>query len=113
MGIASQSSACVLVLAIVLAATGIVSGCNSPGSGSNLSLGDELIRLKEAHNRDAITDFEWEGAKRRLISAHSRVPNHSLGGELISLKEAHGRDAITDFEWEGAKRKLIDVYSAR
>jgi len=113
MGIAVKPSVSVFVLTVVLVTAGIVSGCGLPGSVPHRSLGGELIRLQEAHNREAITTFEWEGAKHRLVDAYSRVPDRSLGDELIWLKEAHDREAITDFGWATAKRRLIDVYSAR
>lgn len=57
-----------------------VAGCCCGGGGSDTSttviekqpvsgapLGDELIKLKEAHDKGAITDEEYEAAKKKML----------------------------------------------
>jgi len=66
-----------LILCIFLAMI-IMGGCCGGGSGatttviekqpvSTTPLGDELIKLKEAHDKGALSDKEYEDAKAKLL----------------------------------------------
>jgi hypothetical protein len=64
---------CLLVL--IAAFTLTVAGCCGGGETkvvekqpiSTAPLGEELIKLKEAHDKGALTDEEYENAKKNLL----------------------------------------------
>lgn len=78
-----------------------------PSDGSVPFLSGKLEELKELHNRNLLTSFEFDAKKKELLG--KPLASCNLTTDLEAISELRNQNILTSFEHDDLKKKILDT----